>query len=144
MAFWDGSLDAHACVVYARAVVQSPWGDQSTVETNLLYAKNRVAPLEGSTIAKMEIQGLVQATRSLLKLVCSLDQKIDRVVLSGDSMCSIMMARQDGASLKVYFQNRVAEITQNLRAISARVGYMEPISKIAGVQNPADVATVQG
>ena len=86
----------------------------------------------------------MQTSRSLLKVITALDAKIDRVVIAGDSLCSIMAIRRHGVDYKVYFQNRVAEIAQNLKSVADRVGFLEPVAKIAGVQNPADVATRPG
>ena len=97
--FWDGSLDAHAVCIYLRMQKENQWGEQEA-EARLLYAKSRVAPLEGTTIAKMELQGLVQATRSLLKIIRALDQKIERVVIAGDSLCTLMSVRREGAHFK--------------------------------------------
>merc|ERR1711867_67542 len=58
--FWDGSIDAYSCCVYARTRVEDAWGSVVAFHSQLLFAKTRVAPLEGSTIAKMELQGMVQ------------------------------------------------------------------------------------
>ena len=76
--FWDGSLDAYACCIYARTRLEDAWGTVTGHHCQLLYAKTRVAPLEGSTIAKMELQGMVQLTRSMLKLVKALGDKVER------------------------------------------------------------------
>merc|ERR1711867_171986 len=127
--FWDGSLDAHASCTYLRREVVDAWGQQ-VVKCGLLYAKSRVAPLAGTTIAKMEMQGLVQASRDLLKLTRALEQDIDRVVLIGDSMCTHMSLRKDGVAFKPYYQNRVAEIRDNLAELGELVGEVEPTQKI--------------
>ena len=50
--FWDGSLDAYSCCLYARSRVEDEWGGLRGFHAQLLYAKTRIAPLEGSTIAK--------------------------------------------------------------------------------------------
>ena len=57
--FWDGSMQAHCGVVYMRCVNESLWGEES-IDSNLLLAKTRVAPLAGTTIPRMELQGLLQ------------------------------------------------------------------------------------
>ena len=53
------------------------------VRMDLVQAKTRVAPLSGSTIAKMEIQELIQLTRLALKVVTAsaMETKVDRLIL---------------------------------------------------------------
>ena len=138
--FWDGSLDAHASCLYLRAEGRDAWG-QDCVRVNLVYAKSRVAPLGGTTISKMELQGMVNVTRAALKFVEAVDQHISRVVIAGDSMCALMSVRRDGTAYIPYFQHRVAEILRNLRDLDKRVGLLEPTLKISGEQNPADICT---
>ena len=75
------------------------------VKAGPLYAKSRVAPMDGTTISKMELQGLVQATRSLLKVVKALDQRVGRLIVAGDSMCTHMCIRREGSIFKPYFEN---------------------------------------
>ena len=72
VAFWDGSLDAHASCVYLRAQGKDEW-DQYEVMVSLVYAKCRVAPLGGSTISKMELQGMVNMTRAVLRFLEAVD-----------------------------------------------------------------------
>ena len=50
--------------------------------------------MAGTTISKMEMQEMVQCTRSLLKVVLALDTRIHRVVMAGDSMCALMNLRR--------------------------------------------------
>ena len=140
VAFWDGSLDAHATCIYARTSSQGPWGEER-LESRLIFGKSRVAPLSGTTISKMELQGLVQCTKSVLKIVKALDVQVDRVVLAGDSMCALMAIRREGAIYRPYFQNRVAHINSNLQAIREQVGVLEETLKIDGACNPADICT---
>ena len=119
------------------------WG-QPGVKCGLMYAKSRVAPLAGTTIAKMEMQGLVQASRDLLKITKALEQTVDRVVIVGDSMCTHMSLRREGAAFKPYYQNRVAEIRDNLAELEGLVKHLEPTQKIEGARNPADICTRAG
>ena len=140
VAFWDGSLEAHASCVYARSEVVTEDG-QVDVQVSLLYAKSRVAPMNGTTISKMEVQGMVQCTRSLLKVVRALDVKINRAVVAGDSMCALMSLRREGVSFKPFFQNRVAEALNNLAQISEKVEILEETLKVPGELNPADICT---
>ena len=49
--------------------------------------------MDGTTIAKMELQGMVQCTRLILKAVKVVDVKVAHVVVAGDSMSSLMAVR---------------------------------------------------
>ena len=140
VAFWDGSLDAHATCIYARTSEVDMDGQES-YDARLIFGKSRVAPLAGTTISKMELQGLVQCTRSVLKVVRALDQRVARVVIAGDSMCALMAIRREGAIYRPYFQNRVAEVNANMAELDALVDTVEPPLKIDGPANPADICT---
>merc|ERR1712101_2992 len=111
-----------ACCLYVRTLVTDMWDVQTGVHSQLLYAKMRVASLEGTTIAKMELQGLVLATRSVLKVVEALDGQIARCLIIGDSMSSLMAVRRPGVAYRPYFQNRVAEVQRNLATLEDKVG----------------------
>merc|ERR1711867_233500 len=139
--FWDGSLDAYSCCIYARSRVEGEWGNVKGHHSQLLYAKTRVAPLEGSTIAKMELQGMVQLTRSLVKVVQALEGQVERCVMAGDSMSCLMAVRRPGGTYKPYFQNIIGEIQRNLRKLSEKVSVVKDPLKIAGPENPADIGT---
>ena len=137
-------MEAYSCVIYARATAGECEEGGSDSDCNLLFAKTRVAPLEGSTIAKLELQGLLQLSRSILKLVTALEKPVERVVLAGDSLCSLMAIRRPGVSYNPYFQNRVSEIQRNLQALQSRVGLLEDTAKVPGEYNPADEGTRPG
>ena len=80
-------------------------------------------------------------SRLILKVTQSIKTKIDPVILAGDSACSIMALKRDGLTFNAYFQNRLAEIQQNLKEVEERVGHLEPLRKIDGQINPADICT---
>merc|ERR1711867_68144 len=139
--FWDGSLDAYSCCIYARSRVEDEWGQVLGFHSQLLYAKTRVAPLEGSTIAKMELQGMAQLSRTLVKLVDALYPQVERCIMAGDSMSCLMAVRKSGTIYKPYFQNRIGEVQKNLQKLAAKVETVEEPLKIAGAENPADIGT---
>ena len=138
--FWDGSLQAHSAVIYARCTNVDPWDVQS-FDSNLVISKSRVSPMSGTTIPRMELQGLLQATRLMVKVVQALKHPVDRVILAGDSACSIMALKKDGISFTPFFQHRIAEIQENLNIIATYVRVLEPVRKIQGKLNPADLST---
>ena len=92
-------------------------------------------------MAVQELQGLLQLSRLILKVTRPLKTKIDRVILAGDSACSIMALKRDGLTFNAYFQNRLAEIQHNLKEIEEKVSELEPLRKIDGPLNPADICT---
>ena len=138
--FWDGSSHAHSAVIYARCWNVNMW-DEETFDSNLLVSKTRVAPITGSTIPRMELQGLLQLSRLMKKAVQAMRTPITRVILAGDSLCCIMALKKDGMSFNPFFQNRLTEINENLSTISKKVKILEPVQKIAGTANPADLST---
>ena len=85
-------------------------GGEETISSNILTSKSRVSQLPGTTIPWMELQGLLQLTRLTLDIVKAMYADVDKVVLAGDSMCSILALKKDGLSINPYFQNRLAEI----------------------------------
>ena len=90
VAFWDGSLEAYGTTVYVR------WESQEGVEVRLLTAKARVAPLKGSTVTRMELQGLVMCLRTLRTVVEAVPFAVERLTVLGDSICAIMAAKKEG------------------------------------------------
>ena len=112
------------------------WGEE-TISTNILVAKSRVSPLTGTTILCMELQGLLQLSRLTLDVIRALDAEVQRVVLAGDSMCSILALKRDGLAFNPYFQNRLTEIQENLQEIKTHVNVLESVQKVEGIINPA-------
>ena len=80
-------------------------------------------------------------TGSLLKVLGAVDEEVARCVVAGDSMSSLLAVKRPGANYRPYFQNRVSEIQRNLAAIQEKVTTLEPLQKIPGNMNPADLAT---
>ena len=56
-------------------------------------------------------------------------------------MCSIMALKKEGVSFNPFFQHRLTEIQANLKDIAKSVGVLEPVRKIDGLANPADIGT---
>ena len=59
-------------------------------------------------------------------------------------MCSIMALKRDGLNFNPFFQHRLAEIRENLTAIADAADHVEPVRKVKGESNPADIATRSG
>ena len=114
IAFWDGSLTAHAACVYAR----TKW--DGMVKSHLVLAKSRVAPMDGSTVQRMELQGLLQCTRLLKRVINATKIAPERVTIAGDSMCAIMTLRKSGVNFRPFFQNRVGKFKDTSKTLKGR------------------------
>ena len=120
ISFWDGSTDAHSASIYCRWAVKDSWEAES-VTSNLVIAKSRVSPISGSTVPRMELQGLLMATRLLRRVLDACLFHVTRVIIAGDSMCAILATQKDGINFKQFFQNRLCEIQENLDYIKKKV-----------------------
>ena len=75
VSFWDGSAAAHTASVYLRWAHEDSWGSK-WYSAHLLLAKCRVSPLAGTTIPRMELQSLLQASRMVRNVVDSLEFQV--------------------------------------------------------------------
>ena len=81
-AFWDGSDEAFAAVVYAVWLAPE---SESPVEVRLVASKARVSADWEKNTVRQEMNGAVLMTRLLVKIVRALDIKPQRVWIAGDS-----------------------------------------------------------
>ena len=145
--FHDGSLSAFCMVVYilwtlkTEVRVDQPPGKQKKKAT-LMIAKSRVTPINGTiTVPRAEIQSLTMLTRGLTLVARTMSDKPERVIICGDSECSIAALEKTGGVLGPYFTNRVSEIQENIRQLAELSEIVEPVQHIAGELNPADLGT---
>ena len=139
-AFFDGSTDAYGTCVYVQFQVDSV---EDEYAAQLIASKVRVTSVRGSTTPRSELSGLLICTRLLINIVKAMSDKPSRLVISGDSQCSIAALEKSGDSLEAYFCNRVSEIGQNLEEIKGLVEdlVVEPVQHINGKLNPSDIIT---
>lgn len=140
--FWDGSVQAYATVIYARQ--ETKQGGRCRI----VAAKARVTPLVGMSIPRSELNALVLGMRLLATVTKAIgcSNKPQQVYIMGDSRSVILAQRKMGSAMLPYFQNRVAEIQENLKAIKKNLGdevKISPFLHIPGELNPADLATRQ-
>ena len=107
----------------------------------LIAAKSRVAPIAGTNVQRIELQGLVTCTKLVRKIVEALPYQISRVTIAGDSMSSIMSQKKDGSSFNPFFQSRLHQVEEELAMIRLQVGLLDNLQKIPGHDNPADLCT---
>ena len=147
--FSDGSFDAFAAAVYLRWEVNSGGEEKDEREyvSNLLAAKSRVTPLNGMTIPRAELNGLLLLSRLSLTVARALSTESElhpaSAILLTDSECSISVLEKSSSSMKPYFHNRVSEIGENMEELS-KVCDVEQVHHVAGVLNVADMATHGG
>ena len=112
VAYFDGSDQAFAAVVYLRWMTTEP----GVWHTCLIASKARVCPKAGQTTPRAELSGLVLLTRLVNNIVKSLDVSPCRITVIGDSTCTISSCEMNAASLNPYFANRVIEIIHSMQS----------------------------
>ena len=123
------------------------WKNKEPVSTTAQYkaavlmAKCRLAPIQGTTVPRTELSGLVVGHRLTLLAAAGATFRITRATILTDSECTIAITRKTGGLLKPYSANRAGEIHDLSSDIKKLVGTLDPIRAIPGSQNPADQGT---
>ena len=145
--FGDGSLSGFGGSVYLRWDVKCTHdglcGGSGDFKSSLAISKGRVCPLRGYTVPRSELCGALVTSRLLLSVAAALsklDEKPSAVVMCLDSRCIISALEITGGNLQQFFQNRIAEITENLDAVS-KYCPVEPVQWVCSEDNPADILT---
>ena len=112
--------------------------------SQILVARARVAPLAGTTIPKAELQALLILLRLQVEILHSTSLKPERVVSTSDSKCFLAALNKQGAQLKAFFSNRVAEAHQLLQEGREQCPGMDQVTWIEGSLNPEDIGTRPG
>ena len=110
--------------------------------SRLALCKARVPPLQGLTVPRGELTALCLLSRLVLAVIIAL-QKLDlpprSSIMLVDSKCS-QSSVYSTKKLLAYFQNRVAEIRDNM-AQARKLCPMEEIAYVESALNPSDLAT---
>ena len=110
---------------------------------HLILAKSKVTPLSGYTIPRSELSAGVLTSRMIYRVIKSL-QSSDAPPFSGimllDSECTISSLETSSSTLKPFFQNRRAEIIDNLERAS-KFCTMEEVHWVSTDNNIADILT---
>ena len=134
--FGDYGKMAYEARVYLR------WRLPSSYGSRLAICKAKVPPLRGLTVPRGELTALTLLSRIVLVVVRAL-QKIETPPVSAimmvDSKSSIC-AVDSTKNLLPYFQNRVAEIRENI-AETSKFCTVEDVHYIASELNPSDLST---
>ena len=162
VAYWDGSEDAYATLIYIRWLVSASETER-VWHTCLLTAKARVTPVGGITTPRSELNGLVILGRLMEQVVDAMREKPARITMVGDSTCVISAYESHTASLAPYFSNRIVEVEDKvqtwgkqlqqeqledtpLEVIMAEEGEtgVDLLFHTPGPLNPADLSTRKG
>jgi hypothetical protein len=117
-------------------------GSTSSYSARLAICKARVPPLRGLTVPRGELTALTLLSRMVLTVVLAL-QKLETPPVSSilltDSRCSLS-AVDTTRPLLPYFQNRVAEVKENMEEVR-KYCPMEDIYYVPSALNPSDMST---
>ncbi|XP_076483472.1 uncharacterized protein LOC143304879 [Bombus vancouverensis nearcticus] len=103
--FCDASEKAYGACVYLRTV--NPDG---RVQTQLLTAKSKVAPLKSQTIPRLELSGAFLLTSLMATIHQALSHSTTRMVYWTDSAIVLHWLTTSPHTLKTFVANRVSEI----------------------------------
>ncbi|XP_043604824.1 uncharacterized protein LOC122577568 [Bombus pyrosoma] len=110
--FCDASEKAYGACVYLRSL--DPHG---RIQTCLLTAKSKVAPLKSQTIPRLELSGALLLTSLITSTQQALQVEITRKVYWTDSTIVLHWINASPHTMKTFVANRVAEI-QNKTSIT--------------------------
>ena len=139
--FAEEALDAR---VYLRweCDAEDPSSGEKIFSAKLALCKAKVPPLDGLTIPRGELSALCLLVRLMLWVILAL-QKLTYTPTSAimlvDSQCSINVV-DSKKQMKPYFQNRVAEIRENMNIIR-KYCELEEIQYVESKLNPSDIST---
>lgn len=124
--FSDASESAYACCIYLRSV-----DTKNHIESHLLCARSRVAPLKSLTIPRLELMGALLLARLMAKCINALKLEINQTFFWTDSTIVLCWIANEPRSWKTFIANRVAEIQQLTK--------IEEWNYVRSESNPADV-----
>ena len=127
--------------VYLRWELESATAGAS-FSARLAICKAKVPPLQGLTVPRGELTALTLLSRLLCSVVVAL-QKLDTppvsAIMLSDSKCAISSVYST-RSLLPYFQNRVAEVKENMVQVR-KYCPLEDIHYVETALNPSDLST---
>ncbi|XP_063993672.1 uncharacterized protein LOC135171214 [Diachasmimorpha longicaudata] len=126
--FSDASEEAYGACVYLRSV-----GSNGEVNTALLCAKSRVAPLKRLTIPKLELCGAQLLIKLMQGIKRTMTINIDRIVYWTDSTIVLHWIHTPAHQLQTFVSNRVA----NIQARSEPADWRH----VRTHENPADLVS---
>ena len=101
-AFSDASQDAIGAAVYLRQ-----FNEANEVSMALVYGQARVAPLNPTSIPRLELCGAVLAVQAAQRVIKEIDLKISDVIYYTDSKVVLGYITNESRRFYVYVANRV-------------------------------------
>ena len=126
--FSDASVDAYAAVVYQRTQYNN-----DNVSVRLVAAKTKVAPLQATSIPRLELMGALLSTNLSESIRNSLQIPKENIYFWSDSMNVLWWLKNRSRALKTFVGNRVARIQQKTSP--------EQWKYVQSKENPADLPT---
>ena len=103
--FADASESAYAACFYVKCV----YGQE--IRVNLVFAKNRIAPVAAHSLSRLELLGATMLARLSPKVISTHSNlKFDKVVYYSDSQNVLHWVKSDNRQWSTFVQNRVLEI----------------------------------
>ena len=127
--FGDASESAYAACVYIRNE------KKDEIETNLVTAKTRVAPVKKTTMPRLELLAGLCLSKLMTKVNDSLSKmiEIERVICLTDAEIVLNWIQREGREYKQYVRNRCNKIRKRIP--------VENWAHVPGKQNAADLAS---
>lgn len=129
-AFSDASMNAYACVIYARTL-----REDGTHAVTLIQSKTRVAPLRTISIPRLELCGAHLLAKLFKSIYTALQLPISRCYCWTDSEVVAHWINKSPSDLKTFVANRVAYIQHETIERGAQWRW------VSGTENPADLAS---
>ena len=106
--FVDASQDAYGAVVYARCTYKD-----GSVSSNMVAAKNRVAPSISTSIPRLELMAAVVGVRLTTRISKVLEIQLSQSTFWSDSANVLWSIRGRSREFKPFVTNRVGKIQSN-------------------------------
>lgn len=104
-AFADASEKAYGAVIYMRTVDMN-----GLIHVELCCSKSRVAPLDSTTIPRLELNAALLMAELVNRVKKGLDIDSKNIFYWSDSQCVLSWLRSESSSFKIYVANRVSGI----------------------------------